>query len=100
MLSVYNVQRMRCFERNSIRFFGGVYAAALLALVIAGMTAPDLFVKKSQEMITPTPGLSSPKSSYIFDMTDYKVPVKATRANSHCGRAWNGRYCVAELESR
>lgn len=83
MVPVYNEQMIGCFERNSIRFLGGLYAAALVALAIAGMTAPDLFVKKSQEMITQTPGLSSPESSYVFDMTDYKVPVKAMRAKSH-----------------
>ena len=82
-----HVQTKNCFERNGVGFLGGVYAAALVAVAIAGVTSPELFIIKSVEMTTDTAGLSSAESTYVFEMTNYKVRGLVSRDAPRDGRA-------------
>lgn len=49
-----------------------VYVGALLGCIIAGGTAPELFISK-QAVLSPPGGVSSASSNLVFDMSGYKV---------------------------
>lgn len=57
-----------------------VYVGGLLACIIAGGTAPDLFISK-QAVLSPPGGISSASSDFVFDMSGYKVIATPTDAH-------------------
>lgn len=57
---------------TGVRCVVAVYVGGLLASLIAGGTAPQLFINK-QAVLSPPGGISSASSDFVFDMSGYKV---------------------------
>lgn len=68
-------EKISISDGAGLAFLSGVYVAALLACIVAGSTAPELFVSKTSVYSTPS-GISSASSDYVFDISDYKVRAR------------------------